>query len=434
MELAQGSWPRLQELSSPAAPPNLALQRPALHAAMVTLVARAQRRWRGHAQACAEAQPPRRHRRPSARGRGLGEWSEWSLTARVGALLVRGGSGACRAGGVHVATGEELGWWGQCTSPSGVSGRSGGGRAADSQTLRIFGSKGRICCEVCLKCWWQASQKRSYHGLTFWDFLGAAMETGRKEARIGLQWFERKTLIPVTRHSLGTLWAIAVRGSEDETPVPWERNPARAGGRFQFRGRAQNPTLSPCVLKEELNLSISAGHSVFNFIKFRKANASFQEGISFLSYFPLQQPPSTFAPKWMICLQAPSTSLDLCLCSQGELARVPWKWAPKLSKWESWAARVRWRDQLCFSPQLHMKKYFPIWKRDGRTGRSSNKGKTMNFQLVLILVCLPVYVCVHTRERWCSCVEFYRVDFFFCWFNKIFTSLGTSCLFVLNFE
>lgn len=36
----------------------------------------------------------------------------------------------------------------------------------------------------------------------------------------------------------------------------------------------------------------------------------------------------------------------------------------------------------------------------------------MNFQLVLILVCLPVYVCVHTRERWCSCVEFYRVDFF----------------------
>lgn len=64
------------------------------------------------------------------------------------------------------------------------------------------------------------------------------------------------------------------------------------------------------------------------------------------------------------------------------------------------------------SPTITHENYFPVCKRDGRTGQSSNKGKTTDFQLVLILVCLPVYVCAHMQEGWCSCVEFYSVDFF----------------------
>ena len=50
-----------------------------------------------------------------------------------------------------------------------------------------------------------------------------------------------------------------------------------------------------------------------------------------------------------------------------------------------------------FSPAVIHEKYF-IWKRDGRTGQSSNKGKTMSFQLVLILVCLSMCVCTCIRD------------------------------------
>lgn len=99
---------------------------------------------------------------------------------------------------------------------------------------------------------------------------------------------------------------------------------------------------------------------------------------------------------------------------------VLWKWVfPNSPNEESRAARVRWNHfKVLFSTVRH-EKYFPIWKRESRTGQSSNKGKTMSFQLVFILVCL----CVCLRDG--VSLNYTQWIFFFCFVDSV------KCLLVL---
>lgn len=58
-----------------------------------------------------------------------------------------------------------------------------------------------------------------------------------------------------------------------------------------------------------------------------------------------------------------------------------------------------------------------VWKSDGRPGRSAREGKTMDFQLVLILDCLSHRLCAHAHGMviwWYSCFEFLYSFFSFC--------------------
>lgn len=98
-------------------------------------VARAQKQWRDHAQACAETRRPHSGLRLSGRGQS----AAWWVNFPPGDGPPAGGCPGCRRA-AHIPGGpvgrmlleEELGWSGKFMSPLGVSGSWGGWRTGDS--------------------------------------------------------------------------------------------------------------------------------------------------------------------------------------------------------------------------------------------------------------------------------------------------------------